>query len=498
MITTNVPSVVDEESGLYPPLGLLYVAADIERNSSHEVEILDTHVGRLNHKQIEKEIRRRKPDIVGIQTMTFTLIDVVLTARSVKNVDPSIIVVLGGPHTFIYPEETIRIPEVDYLVLGEGEGVFTKLIDALAKNEDLARVPSIVYQRNGEIYKNEIVPLHQDLDSLAFPARHLIPQQLYTSVLAKRSPITTMMTSRGCPMRCIFCDRPHLGKQFRWRSAENVVEEMQKCEEMGIREIFFYDDTFSIRKDRLLQVCGAIIERGIKVHWDIRAHINTIDEEVLDALQRAGCVRVHYGVESGNQEIIKVIRKGINLEKTKRVFQMTHDRGIATLAYFMLGNPTETREQMEETLEFARNLAADFVHISIATPFPATELYARALRENLYERDYWREFAADMREDFVPRVWDENLSRDELIELLQSGYKSFYMRPSYVLKRLLTVNSWDQFKRQARAGLRLLSWGMGGRNKLESSRKRSQRSSNASSPQPAAHLAAPSGKINSG
>ncbi len=468
MITTNVPSVVDEESGLYPPLGLLYVAAYLKKNTDHEVEVLDTHVDRLTYPQIEEEIRRRKPDLVGIQTMTFTLIDVVLTARAVKNVDPEIPVVLGGPHVYIYPEETIGLPEIDYLVIGEGEETFTHLINALANGKDLALVPSIAYKRNGRVFKNALVPLHDDLNKLPFPARELIPQSRYTSVLAQRSPITTMMTSRGCPMQCIFCDRPHLGKQFRYRTAESVVDEMAVCEEMGIKEIFFYDDTFSIRKDRVLQVCDEIVNRGIKLHWDVRAHVNTIDEQVLDAMQRAGCTRIHFGVESGNQEIIKVLKKGLNLEKVKRVFKMTRDRGIATLGYFMLGNPTETREQMEETLDFARNLAADFVHISITTPFPATELYARALREGLYERDFWKEFAAEMDENFVPRVWDEKLSRDELIELLQAGYKSFYMRPGYIVRRLLSVNSWDQFKRQARAGMRLLSWGFGSKKSLAS------------------------------
>lgn len=468
MITTNVPSVVDEESGLYPPLGLLYVASYMEANSAHEVEVLDTHVDRLTYSQIEDEIRRRKPDLVGIQALTFTVIDSILTARVVKKIDPDIPVVLGGPHVFIYPRETLSIPEVDYLVLGEGEETFTRLVDGLAKGADLAEVPGLAFQRNGETIQNAPLPLRDNLDELPHPARHLIPQHRYTSVLAQRSPITTMMTSRGCPMRCIFCDRPHLGKQFRWRSAESVVEEMAICEEMGIREIFFYDDTFSIRKDRVLDVCNAIVERGLNVQWDIRAHINTIDEPVLDALYRAGCRRIHFGVESGNQEIVKIIQKGIDLEKTKEVFRMTREKGITTLGYFMLGNPTETRAQMEETLEFARNLTADFVHIAITTPFPATELYARALREGLFDHDFWRKFAGDPREDFVPRVWDETLSRDELIELLQQGYQSFYMRPGYILRRLLAVRSWDQFKRQASAGLRLMSWGAGEKKSLSS------------------------------
>lgn len=462
MITTNVPSVVDEESGAYPPLGLLYVAAYLEQNSRHTVEILDTILDRLTYEEIEEEIRRRKPGLVGIQAMTFTLIDAALTAQAVKRIDPSIPVIFGGPHVYIYPQETLKIPEVDYIVVGEGEVTFTQLVEALNESRDLASVPGIGYRDfSGEIKLTPLVPLNQHLDDLPMPARHLVPQDRYYSVLAKETPITTMMTSRGCPMQCIFCDRPHLGKQFRYRSPESVVAEMESCEKMGIKEIFVYDDTFTIRRDRVIEICRQKIERGLQIKWDIRAHINTMSDEVLDALAAAGCHRVHYGVESGTKEITKILKKGIDLDRTREIFTKTKRRGITTLGYFMIGNPTETREQAMETIEFARRLDADFIHLSVATPFPATELYRLGFQSGLYQHDYWREFARHPREDFKPRLWDEIMTEEELIELMKWGYKRYYMRPGYLAKRVLELRSWSEFKRKARAGIRLLSWGAG-------------------------------------
>ncbi len=462
MITTNVPSVVDEETGVYPPLGLLYVASFAEQNTNNQVEVIDAILERLGFEEIEEEIRRRKPDVVGIQAMTFTLIDATLTAKAVKKADRSIPVIFGGPHVFIYPQETLAIPEVDYLVIGEGEKTFAALLEAIERGSDPAGVDGIAYRHNGEVKITPPVPLNEDLDSLPLPARHLVPQDRYSSVLAKETPITTMMTSRGCPMQCIFCDRPHLGKKFRYRSPESVVNEMQICQDMGIREIFVYDDTFTVRSDRVIEVCRQYVERGLKINWDIRAHINTISEPVLDALQSANCSRIHYGVESGTKAIQKVIKKGIDLDHTREIFHKTSARGISTLGYFMLGFPGETKEQMIETIEFARRLEADYIHLSVTTPFPATELYRSGMERGLYKEDYWRKFAKNPQEDFKPRLWDEKMTQEELIDLMQWGYRRYYMRMGYIFKRVLELRSWAEFKRKAKAGIRLLSWGLKG------------------------------------
>lgn len=459
MITTNVPSVVDEESGAYPPLGLLYIASFIEQQTSHDVEILDAILDNLDYDELEAEIRRRKPDIVGIQAMTFTVIDATLTAKVVKKIDPSIPVIFGGPHVYIYPNETLKIPQVDYIVIGEGEHTSAALVDALAEGKDPASVHGVGFKRDGKVVLTPSVPLLKSLDELPMPARHLVPQDRYYSVLAKEVPITTMMSSRGCPMQCIFCDRPHLGKEFRYRSPGNVVDEMQACQEMGIKEIFIYDDTFTIRRDRIMEICRQYRERGLSIQWDARAHINTMNDKMLDAMAESGCTRLHYGVEAGTEEITKVLKKGIDLERTKKIFRQTKERGITTLGYFMIGNPGETRDQAKQTIEFARNLDADFIHLSVATPFPATELYRLAFKVGLYDYDHWREFASNPTAEFRPKLWTEVMTQEELINLMQWGYQRFYMRGGYIMKRVLELRNWDEFVRKARAGIRLLSWG---------------------------------------
>jgi radical SAM superfamily enzyme YgiQ (UPF0313 family) len=457
MIQTNVPEAVDEETGAYPPLGLLYVAAFAEKNTSHSIEVLDASLEKMSATQVGEEVGRRRPDVVGIQALTFALIDVILAAKAIKRIRPETIVVLGGPHVYLYPDETMEIPEVDYLILGEGEEPFAQLLDTLESGGNLADIPGLVWRSNGGILKNPLPSLIRDLDRLPHPARHLVPSERYHSVLARKLPVTTLMSSRGCPYRCIFCDRPHLGKSFRARSAESVVEEMEICIRMGIREIFFYDDTFSINRKRVIEICDAIRKRGIRVSWDIRARVNTLDEEVLDQLAAAGCTRIHLGVESGTPEIIRILRKDIDLDQTRRVFEMASKRGITTLGYFMIGNPSETRAQIEQTIAFAKSLRADFVHFAVTSPFPGTELYRMGLESGILAQDLWREFARNPQPGFRPAVWEEVLTHDELIALLDWAYKSFYRRPGYLVRRMLKVRSWAELRRQVRAGLRILT-----------------------------------------
>lgn len=455
MITTNVPSFVDEETGFYPPLGLMYVAAYAERNTEHKIEILDTQVERMNYAMIEREIGRRKPDIVGIQAMTFTLIDVILTAKIIKRVDEEIMIVLGGPHVNIYPNETISIPEIDYIVLGEGEVPFTELIQNMENTQKLKKIRGLVFKEGEKIVNTGSRELIDDLDIIPFPARHLTSYKKYYSLLAKRSPVTTMMTSRGCPYKCLFCDRPHLGKKFRARSAGNVVDEMEECVDMGIKEFFLYDDTFTINRQRVLDICDEIVNRGLDVGVDIRTRVDNVNKELLEKLREAGCERIHYGVESGNPEILKVLRKGITIEQARKAFKMTKEVGIKTLAYFMIGSPRETKSQILETIEFAKKLNPDYVHFSVTTPYPATPLYYMGLKEGQLKNDCWKEFAKNPTKDFVPELWEENLSREELIELLKYAYKSFYTRPRYIIKEMLEVRSLEEFKRKAKAGLKV-------------------------------------------
>jgi anaerobic magnesium-protoporphyrin IX monomethyl ester cyclase len=452
----NNPSIIDEERGYNPPLGLLYVAGYLLKHRDHDVEVLDAQVDELTYPALRVEIERRRPDVVGITAMTFTLLDVIETARLVKSVDPATPVVLGGPHVHLFPDETLALPEVDYLVLGEGEAAFAELLDCIGDSEALARVRGIAFRSNERVVKTEPRALEDDLDTLPFPARALTPYRKYSSVIARRSPITTMFTSRGCPYQCIFCDRPHLGKRFRSRSAANVVDEMEECVSLGIHEFLIYDDTFTIQRQRVLDICDEIIRRKLDIGWDARARVNTVDEEMLRKMRQANCERVHYGVEAGTDRVLKVLKKGITLEQIEQAFRWSKQAGISTLAYFMIGAPSETREDILQTIEFAKKLAPDFVHITIVTPFPGTQLYRMGLEQGILTHDFWREFAAHPTPDFRPEYWEEDLPREELQELVNHAYKSFYGRPDYVVKRLLQVRSAGELMRKAHAGLKVL------------------------------------------
>ncbi len=347
------------------------------------------------------------------------------------------------------------------MALGEGERVFLELVNNIDDKNKLAEVKWIVFKRNGKIINTGVQELIKDLDSLPYPARQLVPYQKYSSLMAKRSPITTTFTSRGCPYKCLFCDRPHLGKVFRERSAVNVVDEMQQCYDMGIKEFLVYDDTFTVNRQRVFDVCDEIIKRKLDIGLDIRARVDTVDKDMLKKLRQANCERIHYGVEAGANHILKVLSKGITIEAVKDVFKMTKDIGIATLAYFMIGSPTETAGDIKQTVKLAKSLKPDYVHITIFTPFPATDAYRMGLEQGIIKRDYWLEFAKNPQPDFNPPYWNENFTREQLQELLIKAYKEFYTRPSYIFKSLISLKSVAELKRKAKAGLKV--FGMSGK-----------------------------------
>jgi anaerobic magnesium-protoporphyrin IX monomethyl ester cyclase len=392
-IKSVLPEVIEEERGYNPPLGIMYLASYARKHTFHQIELLDCQVEELSYKQIEAEIKRRRPDVVGITVMTFSLIDVLTVVKIVKTINPKIKIVLGGPHAHIFPEETIVLDGVDFLVLGEGEFVFRDLLENINDKRNLKKIKGLVFIENGKIINTGKPDFIENLDALPHPARDLLPISKYSSVLAKRSPVTTMFTSRGCPHRCIFCDRPNLGKKFRARSALNVVEEMEECLKMGIREFFLYDDTFGVDRQRVLKICDHILKRNLKAGWDIRTRVDTVDEEILRKLKTAGCERIHFGIESGNPEILKTLQKGITIEQARRAFRLTKKIGIETLAYFMIGNPGETKKTAKQTIRLAKELEPDYVHFSVLIPFPATKLYWWGLERGIFKTDFWREFA---------------------------------------------------------------------------------------------------------
>ena len=450
------PSIIEEHRGFNPPLGLLYIAATLrERAPGVRVDVWDAQARRWTYEELEAELRDTDYDLVGISAMTFTLVDSHRTARLVKALHPGTKVVLGGTHVHLFPEETIALDGVDFAFMGDAEFTFSDFVSRIGRPDEYPGIGGLVFRDGqGRLVKSEPA-LVKDLDRVPFPDRTLLDIRLYNSLLGRRALNTTIVSSRGCPYRCAFCDRPlsPVTSHFRWRSARNVADELEACVALGIRDFLFYDDTLTVNKKRVLEICEEILSRGLRIRWDIRTRVDTVDREMLTVLKRAGCAAIHYGVEAGNDRMLKVIKKGFTVAKVREAFAATRKAGIETLAYFMIGLPTEARSDIQDSFDLARALKPDYAHFTIFSPYPGTEFYALALEKGLFQRDVWRDFAREPRPDFRIPVWEENFTRDDLYGMLVKFYKSFYMRPRYVLSRLGKLRSWNEFAKKARAGL---------------------------------------------
>ncbi|NOR15899.1 MAG: radical SAM protein [Candidatus Aminicenantes bacterium] len=457
LVRTFAPDSLTEEMGLYPPMGLLYIATYARKihGDRFQIKILDTQVEKMAYPDIRKYLKQEKPDLVGISCMTFLLIDALKVVRIAKEENPSVHIVIGGTHPTIYPEEMASQPEIDSIVMGEGEVAFSELLDQVAAGQSLANIQGVGYKDRTRVIINPRRDFIQDLDSLPFPDRDLLPVQKYYNVLGESKVVmTSLLTSRGCPFKCTFCTDKD-GRACRMRSPENVLQEMEECYAKGITDFDIIDDTFTINKKRAVAIADLIIEKGLSITMDLRARVDTVDQETLDKLAQAGCTRIRFGVESGNPGVLENLQKGITLEQIRSAFRMAKKAGIFTFAYFMLGSPGETEQEIRESLKLAKELNPDVAQFLITTPFPATEMYERGIESGVLKGDYWREFSAHPSGDFVPQWWTENFTQSELEKWQRKVHLRYYYRPAYIWGQLKQVKSLKELIRKARIGIRL-------------------------------------------
>jgi radical SAM superfamily enzyme YgiQ (UPF0313 family) len=286
--------------------------------------------------------------------MTFLLLDALKVARLVKKTNPGSHVVFGGTHPTIYPREIAGQPEVDSIVVGEGEHTFSELLDAVDGGRSLSGIEGVGFRRNGDVVINPPREFIQDLDSLPFPDRELLPWQKYYNLLGRgKEYMTSLLTSRGCPFNCTFCTKKD-GRMCRVRSPENVVQEIEQNVRLGITDFDIIDDTFTIDRKRVLAIADLIIEKKLDITMDLSARVDTVDQEILDRLAQAGCNRVRFGVESGNPGVLENLQKGITLDQVREAYRMAKKAGIVTFAYFMLGSPGETEKEVRESISLAK------------------------------------------------------------------------------------------------------------------------------------------------
>nr|MBI4156727.1 radical SAM protein [Candidatus Woesearchaeota archaeon] len=459
VLTAETPKFVNKSRGYNPPMGIISIATCINETTSHRAHVLDAQLLEMNYKDIEKEIQKIKPEVVGMAAFTFTIIDTLTLAKVIKEIDKNIKIVFGGPHATLFPYETLQQDVVDIVVVGEGEATFPELIENIDSYEKLARVNGLMFK---DQYRKVIVTpprdFIEDLDNIPIPDRTLTPYHQYSSVLAKKNPLTTMVTSRGCSFRCTFCDRPQAGgKTWRANSVNRVVDEMQQIKDLGINEILFYDDTWTMDMNRAEKICREILARKLDIGWDVRTRVDRVSPELIRLMKKAGCLRINFGVESGTEKGLQIVKKDTNLEKVKLAFKVCKEENMDSLAYFMFGLPGENKEDMIKTLEFAKQLDANFCHFTVFTPFPDTEAWRNLLEKgDTSVAEAWRKYALNPADSFDPPTANEFMTKKELFEFCNHAYKSFYFRPKYILKELSRVKSFGELTRKAKAGMNML------------------------------------------
>ena len=440
-----------------PPMGLALLGAILEREG-YEVSIIDANVLRLEdvaHLVV-------KADVVGITAMTPTINTALGIAHYLKRDYPDLIIILGGVHSTLLPQETFIITsDIDIIVRGEGDETLPEALKVLREQNPAKPIGSVrgIYFEEGENVLHSGTRQDVDMDSLPYLAYHLLPWQEYKPhpPHGRALPFIAMITSRGCPYHCSFCSKAVFGNKFRSQSPMRVVDEVEYyIKRFGAKEIAFYDDVFTLDTKRVYGITDEILKRGLKVSWTCETRANLVDRELLKCMKKAGCYSIAYGVESASQDILDIIDKDITLEQVREGVRLTREVGIQTIGYFMVGSPNETLETIRQTIDFAKELKLDYAQFSITTPFPKTKLYEYYMDSN--EEDVpWDNFVYAGTGNQVAPVFDGGaLNREEIKYWASRAYKEFYLRPSYIWQRLSRIRSIGDVKVLAKGMAMLL------------------------------------------
>ncbi len=417
-----------------PPLNLMYLGGALE-NASMSVKIIDDDLEKLGHEEISKIATKIDPTVVGITATTSTIKNALNYSKLLKKVLPDSLVVIGGPHTTFQPVETLKSADsLDAVVMGEGEATMVELAEKFCdtNNGKLEDINGITYHDrvNDSIKMNPARPLIQDLDTIPFPARHLVPFESYGATQKESSD---MITSRGCVFSCGYCSSSLImGKKFRSRSPENVADEIQEIvDRYRIKNIAFMDDTFMLNKNRANLIADEINGRGLDIGFVASSRVDMVDKTLIEKLKSAGLNTLYYGVESGSQRVLNLMKKGITLKQAEDAVRVAKDVGVDVLTSFILGFPGETRKEIDKTINFSIKLNADYSQFSILTPFPGTPIYHELKEKDLIDTEKWDQYTVLKS---VIKYEKLGLSKSMVERKLAKAYLKFYTRPSYLLK----------------------------------------------------------------
>lgn len=419
-----------------PALGLAYIAAYLEKNG-YAVCIIDMNVEKIDFTRLKEIISSKKCQFLGITATTVQINSALHIAQEIKKTFPELKIVMGGPHPSVMPDEILGNEYIDYVVRGEGELTVLELV----RGDDPQNILGLSFKRNGSLVHNHPRPFIEDLDKMPFPARHLLPMDKYSPTPGNylRLPAASMITSRGCPGRCTFCNTDMFGKTIRFRTAKNIAEEITSLiRDYKIKEVSFYDDTFSVNKKNIQELCDIILKDKIDITWSCMSRIDCMDPNLLKQMKKAGCHSICYGIESADRQILENINKRISLDRVQEVLNWTKEAKIQVRVSFMFGNPGETQNTMEESIRYAISLEPDIFIFNITTPFPGTAMFNWAKNNNYLKVFNWDDYDLGKVVMKLPTVDPEVIKK-----YYKLAYQSCYFRLGYFRQRLGKIRSFS-------------------------------------------------------
>ncbi|MEW6418246.1 MAG: radical SAM protein [Nitrospirota bacterium] len=438
IVLVNPPVTLKERYGklsgaanTLPSLSILYLAA-VLRKEGHSVSVIEASSLGLSLKELVGEIVKNKPKYLGISSTTLSIFHASALADEIKNIDRNIKTIIGGPHLTAIPEETMGLfKSFDFGVIGEGEETVKGLIHSLEHGRNGFDVSGIICREGNKTVRTAPRKFLDDLDRLPIPAWDLLkdfPNKYHPPPFRfRRLPAVYIVTTRGCPFKCIFCDRSVFGNKCRGHSSEYVLELIEYLyNRFGIRELLIEDDTFVTFKKRLIEVCEGIIRRGIKISWSCLARADAVTPEILSLMKKAGCWSISYGIETGDPEVMKFTGKNLDLDKVEQAVRWTKKAGMTSKGFFIIGHPIDTHDTIKKTIDFALRIPLDDISVSMMTPFPGSKLYEIAAQYGEFE-DNWRKMN-ELDIVFIPKGFTKN----DLEGYSKEFLKRFYLRPDII------------------------------------------------------------------
>jgi anaerobic magnesium-protoporphyrin IX monomethyl ester cyclase len=413
------------------PLGLAYLGAVAEAQGV-EVNIIDCQAEHLTYDTFKSRIAQGKSDIIGVTATTLLYNSAKEIIRIAKEAQPQATTMIGGSHASFWDQNALmESPSLDVVVRREGEVTFSELLKRMQAGQNFNGVLGTTFRgSDGKIIRNEDRPFLHDLDSLPTPAYHLLPLDSFHRM---GKTIFPLVTSRGCVQWCDFCSTVRMfGRGYRVRSAKKVVDEMETLHnKYGESQFSFYDDAFTVNREHTMQLCQDIIARKLNITWDCETRVDAVDKELLETMQKAGCIAVWFGVESGSEKILCGMHKKINLEQIRKAFKMTQKTGMMTVASAVIGFPGETEETAWETINFINSLNPDDIGFYVATPYPGTPMYEEVIKNGwLKVTDF------DKYDTANPTFETPWLSMQKIHDIRYKAFQKFYLRPSYIFKMI--------------------------------------------------------------